>query len=471
MHSLFYFNSTLSDNEISVFALVPPLVHTQPDCRCPSSHPVTRESVCENLSGSSQFPRVNTNTRHPSLINDDNIATWWQSETGVAPVNVTISLDGLRAVLTVGIRFRSLQPQSMVLYYSSDGGETFAPRQYYSSNCSIFGMVNNGLLRTASDVNCITSDSAPLPNQVTNFRVLDIGNRPEANDYFRSNALQDFALATHIRFELLDWNTLVPADQYFAIDEVIVGGQECTCNGHANTCMGAACICQHNTGGTHCDMCLPLFNNKPWAPGTSSSANQCESCECNNHANSCIYNTTLGSGLCMECADNTQGIQCEQCRPFFYHESGVPINAPNSCQPCDCHFPGIRDSGSCVEAGFNAGQCDCKTFAGGRRCDTCQGGYYNLTVSNSDGCIACECDIRGTVGGSVLCNFDSGQCSCKSNVVGRDCSSCAPNHFGIENNEGCLPCDQQCNECTGLGPTNCQVRLIPPHSVSSDRQL
>lgn len=460
MHSLFYFNSTLSDNEISVFAQAPPLVHTQPDCRCPPSHPVARETVCENPSGSSQLPRVNTDTHHPSLLNDDSISSWWQSETQEAPVNVTVSLGGLRAALTVAVIFRSFQPESMVLYYSSDGGQTFSPRQYYSSDCSRFGLPDNGLLRSAQDVNCITSESAPLPNLVTDFRILDVGNRPEAGDYSRSVPLQEFARATHIRLQLLSWNTAVPREQYFAISEVMVWGQECLCNGHADTCMGSACVCQHNTAGVNCDLCLPLFNNKPWAMGTTSSANQCEACECNDHASSCIYNATLSSGMCSDCGDNTEGSQCELCLPLFYNPPGVATDAPDTCQACDCHLPGVTDTGDCISRGMGAGQCSCKPFTTGRRCNQCQTGYYNLSASNSDGCLTCGCDSRGTVDNDLSCDQMSGQCQCKQNVVGRDCSACAPGHFGISNEEGCLPCDPQCDECTGPGPTNCQVRIL-----------
>ena len=460
MHSLFYFNSTLADNEISVFALVPPLVHTQPSCRCPPSHPVTRETTCEDASGTSQLPRVNMDTHHASLINDGNHATWWQSETGVAPVNITISLAGLRAALTLAVQFRSLQPQSMAIFYSSDGGTSFSPRQYYSSDCpSRFGRPNNGLLRTASDINCITSESSPLPNQVVNFRVLDIGNRPEATDYTDSPELQDFARATHVRLELLNWNTDVAEEQYFAVDEVLVFGQECLCNGHADACSGSTCLCQHDTAGTNCERCLPLFNNEPWAAATASSANQCEACECNNHAEDCIYNATLGAGVCENCDENTQGTQCQECRPFFYTPPGVLISAPSPCQSCDCASSGIRDDGICTNQGSNAGQCNCKSFVTGRRCDECLDGYYNLTSSNPDGCAVCECDMRGTTGGSVSCDLSSGQCACKPNVIGRDCSSCAPDHYGIDSEGGCSPCDVQCNECTGPGPANCQVSV------------
>ena len=28
-----------------------------------------------------------------------------------------------------------------------------------------------------------------------------------------------------------------------------------------------ACVCQHNTCGDNCDVCCPLFNQKPWIRG------------------------------------------------------------------------------------------------------------------------------------------------------------------------------------------------------------
>ena len=452
MHSLLYFNVTLSDSEISVLARVPPLVHTQPSCRCPPSHPVARENTCLDASGTSQVPRVNSDSHHVSLLNDDIFETWWQSELRVAPINVTINLDGLRVVLLVAINFRSVQPEAMIIYYSNNGGVAFVPRQFYASNCSRFGLTDNGLLRTASDVNCINSLSSSIL-----FRVLDVGNRPEVNLYPDSIALRDFSLATHIRIELVNWNSEVAEEQYFAVSEVLVGGEACVCNGHADSCIGATCVCQHGTTGTNCDQCLPLFNNEPWERATSTAANQCEMCECNNHTDVCIYSTSTGTGQCVNCTANTSGSQCELCLPFFFHPQGSPLDSAVPCLPCDCESSGIVDDGKCESAGINAGQCNCKTFVTGRQCNTCLSGYYNLTSQISDGCMSCDCNTVGTIRNSTACDFTTGQCMCKENVVGRDCSSCASGHYGLENPEGCLPCDQQCTQCSGPGATNCAV--------------
>ena len=462
MHSVLYFSPTLSDNEITELAFLPPNLHIQPECLCPPTHPVARETTCLDPSGTSQISRVNTESHDITYINDNNLSTWWQSANGDAPVNITLSLGGLRGAVYVGIFFRSLLPQAMILSYSADGA-SFLPRQYYSSDCSVFGLTDNGLLTSSTDVNCITTYSLPLSNQFVEFRVLDEGNRPEANNYFLSSDLQEFAQATHIRLELLNWNTASEQEQYFAINEVVVYGQACVCNGHGESCDDAVCRCEHNTAGPNCEQCLPLYNNKPWAAGTTSSANPCELCNCNNHSDTCEYNEALDSGLCSSCTDNTIGDQCESCDILFYHPSGVPLTDPNTCLSCDCNLVGLTNTSDCLRGdnmdGTDSGQCTCKPFVTGRSCDVCLDGYYNLNEFDEGGCEPCLCDTLGTISGSGNCDMLSGQCTCKLNVVGRNCSRCVENHFGIESEAGCQPCHAQCDECVGFGPTNCLVSV------------
>ena len=464
MHSLLYFSSTLSDNEITALAYLPPALHIQPECVCPPSHPVAQETTCRDPTGTSQISRVNTESHNVTYINDDNMATWWQSANGDAPVNITLSLGGLRGAIYVGIFFRSLLPQAMVLHYSNDDGVSFTPRQYYSSDCSMFGLPNNGLLRSPSDVNCVTAHSLPFPNRVVEFRVLDVGNRPETENYFLSANLQQFAQATHVRLELLNWNTAIEREQHFAINEISVYGQACVCNGHSASCDDAVCRCEHNTAGPNCDQCLPLYNDKPWAAGTTSSANPCEICDCNNHSDACVYDPVSDSGVCTNCIDNTAGNQCESCDTFFYNPSGVPFTDPNACLSCDCNQMGVTNTTDCGRGdnpdGTDSGQCACKPSVTGQSCDLCVDGYYNLQELNEEGCEPCLCDTLGTLGGSTTCDMDNGQCMCKQNVAGRNCSRCVKGHFGIENEDGCQPCHHQCVECVGSGPTNCLVSTV-----------
>lgn len=460
MHSVLYFSPALSDNKITELAFLPSNLHIQPECLCPPSHPVAQEMTCADPTGMSQIPRINMESHDITYINDNDLSTWWQSANGDAPVNITVSLGGLRGAVYVGIFFRSLLPQAMVLSYSTDGA-TFIPRQYYSSDCSIFGLTNNGLLRSSTDVNCITTYSVPFPNRFVEFRVLDLGNRPEADNYFLSSSLQEFAHATHIRLQLLNWNTANDQEQYFAINEITVYGQACVCNGHSAQCDDAVCLCEHGTTGTNCEQCLPLYNNKAWAAGTTSSANPCEPCNCNNHSSACVYDQSLDSGVCSACTDNTIGDQCEFCDTFFYHPPNIPLSDPNACLSCDCTTAGVANTSDCRRGdsvgGGDSGECTCLPFVTGRTCDTCLDGYYNLNESNEGGCEPCLCDTSGTVDASANCDMHSGQCECKPNVEGRNCSRCVQDHFGIENEGGCQPCHAQCNECIGFGPTNCLV--------------
>ncbi|KAL8179590.1 UNVERIFIED_CONTAM: Laminin subunit alpha-5 [Gekko kuhli] len=75
------------------------------------------------------------------------------------------------------------------------------------------------------------------------------------------------------------------------------------------------CDCQHNTCGGSCDHCCPGFNQLPWKPATTVSANECEPCSCNGHAYDCYYDPEVdrhrasknrggqfeGGGVCIDC--------------------------------------------------------------------------------------------------------------------------------------------------------------------------
>jgi len=54
-------------------------------------------------------------------------------------------------------------------------------------------------------------------------------------------------------------------------------------------------------------------------------------CECNNHADACVYNRTLGHGVCLDCRDNTIGPFCNTCADGFYSNSTLPLNSTDIC--------------------------------------------------------------------------------------------------------------------------------------------
>eukprot|EP00038_Savillea_parva_P031308 m.84874 g.84874 ORF g.84874 m.84874 type:complete len:2114 (+) comp9611_c0_seq2:365-6706(+) len=279
----------------------------------------------------------------------------------------------------------------------------------------------------------------------------------------------------------------------------------CSCNGHASTCWrGTAdgdrqCQCQHNTAGTTCDSCLPMYNNKPYRAGNASSANPCEVCECNGHepsdgTASCTYSPSLGSGVCDTCLDNTTGATCHQCRPDFYRNpayitNGVETLSGNAtCIACGCDAAGSNAT-TCIQSpgdvppGGLLGQCACKSNTQGRTCNTCALQTYNLSSAHTTGCVDCGCSTAGSL--DALCHNVSGQCRCKTNVHGRQCDTCTAgytnltegNPLGCElcrlsgpnvivggvstrrymvsdaTTNACLPCHEQCDQGCSL-PNN-----------------
>ena len=76
------------------------------------------------------------------------------------------------------------------------------------------------------------------------------------------------------------------------------------------------------------------------------------------------------------------------------------------------------------------GDCPCKTNVIGRTCNRCRSNAFNLTLENPDGCQLCDCDVTGTQATpgvapqNMACDQNTGECSCLSNRVGRRCDRC-----------------------------------------------
>lgn len=466
MQECSFFPTALSNEDALVLSGSTPSLHIQPECRCPPMYPVAGETLCSSFSGESSVPRVNLDSNDISLINDGDDSTHWQSSLGEEQVNVTVDLQALREVVYFSAYFISPVPVGMVLLYSTDG-MTFAPRQFYARDCSAqFGLPSNGLLSSSTDVNCVSGSQLqyPFTNRYIEFSLIGTNSRPNAQTSTHLNLqpeLQKFAQATHVRLALFGWHPEQSEEQqFFAINEILLTGRACVCNGHASACEQDLCVCQHQTQGDHCETCLALYNNQPWLAGTVSLTNECEMCQCYDHAQECRYNSTLGKGQCVNCQHNTTGDQCEQCTAFLYHPSSEPLESPYTCASCDCHSDGVADDGDCKKEANDdgaAGQCNCKTFATTQDCGQCASGYFNLTGANPEACLSCNCSTMGTIGGSIECEQSSGQCACLPNVIGLHCDGCAANHYGLGEPTGCLPCDSECDECQGPSSTQCLV--------------
>nr|XP_032803561.1 usherin [Petromyzon marinus] len=498
VQDLRFYRAALTNREVAelLTGRLPPL-HVQSECRCPGSHPRVsplHQRYCVRNGASAathddRVPRVSPHARPLSHVNDDDASTVWVSAPspgpGQPPPSVAVSIElrgGSYQVFYVIVQFLSPQPEGVRIQRRPAAGSPWVDWQVFAKDCvSMYNMSKNGPLEKPDSVNCLQFPrEVPLSRGNVTFSVLtpEPNLRPGYNAFYATPALQAFVLAAEVRV-LLEGRLLGvagvaggPLRPYHAVSEVIVSGR-CECHGHAERCDSSTtpyrCLCsaQSNTEGPNCELCRPLFRDKPWRAGDTRNQNACRPCLCYGRALSCRYEAILdphpglhwrgGGGVCQDCTQNTTGQHCERCVDHFYMEVGADVFSPDLCRPCDCHRPGVLiEDEPCSLVG---GQCRCKPFVTGRRCDACRPGYYDLRASSTDGCTPCGCHVAGTRGGDPDCEEHSGQCRCKPNVRGAKCDSC---DYGFKllsaaNPLGCESCncsargalDQLCDPGSG----------------------
>ncbi|XP_022780822.1 laminin subunit alpha-3-like isoform X1 [Stylophora pistillata] len=416
--------------------------------------------------------------------------TWWQSQTwwetnqlGMSnqfnPMRVNITLSfGRRFHISGGItvRFYNERPMAMFLEKSEDFGKTWKVLQYFAFKCSMYykmpGMEpvpkNNPFEAT-----CTEDYSGQFPPRYGKVEYRYDKRYDGSCSYF-DEEIQNYMLATNVRVRLeypytdglekLFQTEEILNKYYYAISDIVITGR-CDCNGHAQYCTGPrmkeTCECEHKTMGQDCEMCKSMFNNRPWMPANASHANECQECACNNHGLSCVYNDTLGYGVCTSCQHNTKGPHCETCVPKYYRNANVPLQDLNTCIACDCFPEGITNNGTCLPEATptqEIGQCQCKENVFGRQCDQCIPGYWGYRGNPAAECKVCGCNILGTFNNTIQCDQYTGDCPCKESVQGRYCVECKDGFylFPLTKDSDCLrcPCDlggafPQCNKLSG----------------------
>ncbi|XP_014252287.1 laminin subunit alpha [Cimex lectularius] len=414
---------------------------------------------------------------HPPNYAVDGTENYWISPplsrgTDFNKINFTIYLGQEFHVTYVLIKMGiSPRPGLWVLERSADNGQTYKPWQYFAESTSDcehhFGIESLNPIMTDDSVICTTQFSKLIPIEHGEIIVSLLNDRPSANDFFNSPVLQEWTRATNVRLRLLSTQTLyghlmsverldptVSRRYFYSIKDISIGGR-CRCNGHADVCAETKedkyklrCVCQHDTCGTNCDKCCPNKVQKPWRQSKPNKLFVCEGCNCHGHSEQCQYNETVdrlhlsldihgnyeGGGVCQNCADNTEGINCERCKLGYYQPFGVDIRDPNACVPCNC--TGKKYTGNCQ---FGDGRCECKSNYVSPLCDSCAFGYTNY-----DECERCRCNVNGTVNG--LCDPEHSECPCKPNFDGPQCDSCRKGSYDFPN---CKPC-----ECNKIGSLN-----------------
>ncbi|KAJ8370727.1 hypothetical protein SKAU_G00107550 [Synaphobranchus kaupii] len=401
-----------------------------------------------------------SNRAHPITNAIDGTERWWQSpplsrSVGYNEVNVTLDLGQLFHVAYVLIKFaNSPRPDLWVLERSIDFGETYQPWQFFASSkrdcIERFGQRTIERINKDNDIVCTTEYSRIVPLENGEIVVSLVNGRPGAMNFSYSPVLRDFTKATNIRLRFLRTNTLlghlmgkalrdptVTRRYYYSIKDISIGGR-CVCNGHAEACNAKdpndpyrlQCDCQHNTCGPSCDRCCSGFNQVPWKPATTYSANECEPVVvCAWSASTTPLDSIVSAASLVTTGHLT-----------------TPLDSPFACSPCACQSE--FTDGTCADL---TGRCYCKPNYTGRNCDTCAEGYVNfqsvsvsaIAVFTTAGeIIHCECNAASTEANSCRPDPRTHTCVCKPGFMGDHCDSCAPRFFGLN----CQAC-----QCSGPG--------------------
>ncbi|KAJ0061005.1 hypothetical protein NL108_004717 [Boleophthalmus pectinirostris] len=207
--------------------------------------------------------------------------------------------------------------------------------------------------------------------------------------------------------------------------------------------------------------------------GTYITRHVCEKCNCHGKADECYYNQTVadlflsldargeyrGGGVCVECRDNTDGVNCQSCVQGYYRPEEVGPEEDNPCIPCSCDPKGSL-SQSCVpdvkqaSPGRPVGSCQCKEGFGGLRCDRCAVGYKDYPL-----CQRCNCSLEGSTNEDPCVS----PCVCKENVEGPNCDRCKLGFYNLQrdNQRGCDKCS-----CMGVS-SQCFASTWAYHNESS----
>uniref|UniRef100_A0A8C3KD52 Basement membrane-specific heparan sulfate proteoglycan core protein n=1 Tax=Calidris pygmaea TaxID=425635 RepID=A0A8C3KD52_9CHAR len=220
----------------------------------------------------------------------------------------------------------------------------------------------------------------------------------------------------------------------------LVPGQSCApceCNGnvnpqeddHCNTFTGQCLKCLGNTAGHHCEKCADGYY------GDAVIEKSCRACEC--HVNGSLLSTCHHeTGFC-QCKSNVIGEKCDKCLNGYY---GLLTGL--GCIPCNC-----SQFGSVSEDCNHQGQCHCVPGVAGEKCDRCAHGFHAF---QNGGCTPCDCAHTQN-----NCNADSGQCICPPHTRGPKCELCEENHWGLSPKLGCKACN-----CSDTGSINLQCDVL-----------
>uniref|UniRef100_A0A3B4U3K0 Laminin, alpha 1 n=1 Tax=Seriola dumerili TaxID=41447 RepID=A0A3B4U3K0_SERDU len=379
--------------------------------------------------------------RHPITNAIDGTNQWWQSpsiKNGRQFHWITITLD-LKQIFQVAYIIikaaNSPRPGNWILERSLDG-VTFDPWQFYAisdSECltryNITPRLGPPTYKSDTEVICTSYYSRLNPLEHGEIHTSLINGRPSADDL--NPDLLNFTSARYIRLRLQRIRTLnadlmtlsardpreidpiVTRRYYYSIKDISVGGM-CICYGHAQSCPldPVTKVATHTCSHVHTCIVKRVKKTHLKTVSLTSLLN--------------LHGVRQGGGVCIDCQQNTFGINCEMCRDGFYRHAEVSPYSDSPCVECDCDLRGSNSNKD------EFSDCVCHEGFTGRRCDRCAFGYRDFPQ-----CLRCECDLSGSI------NTDPcSPCTCKMNVMGAHCDLCKPGFYNLQekNPLGCTDC-------------------------------
>ncbi|XP_028302734.1 netrin-4 isoform X2 [Gouania willdenowi] len=410
------------------------MLHTLSSCcRSSSSH----HPICSHPLISHQT--CPEDSHPPAHMTDDSFLhpdTWWESHSD-SQDEIRLDLEAAFYLSHVVFVFKSPRPAAMVIERSTDFGKTWEVVQMFSQNCSEEFGLSDDLKQPGSMCTSRYSSAEPCSGGEVVLRLLR-PNSIETLDPYSPEAVARLTVTNvHVRLirpqrcpvsqssyagptqsppSAVSFNTSeeIPVSSTYAIYTLLVRGT-CLCHGHAEHCVSqnssenqnqdstmvyGRCLCAHNTTGSQCEECAPLYNDRPWRPanGSSGESNSCLKCECHGHADSChfsqrawISSGKTSGGVCDKCQHNTVGRRCQRCRHGYHRRASLPHSSAHTCTVCWCDPHGTLSPPHGWEGPWchpRSGQCHCKPGVGGANCDRCLIGYWGF---GDAGCRACGC--------------------------------------------------------------------------------
>ncbi|KAK7473823.1 hypothetical protein BaRGS_00034930 [Batillaria attramentaria] len=498
------------------------------------------DKICDALSTD-----VNINHDVSYMTDVAGDTTWWQSVTmetagPTQPLLVNITLSFNKTYHLMGdltITFNSGRPEVMILEKSVDYGLTWSPLQYYARNCREFYDRGAGYSITVNDLSAVICDNTSV--EITSFprpggkvifgavgqRLKLLAGPTEENfaQYFQSldtSDVMEFLSFTDLRIRLLETATDGGTNYnmyYYAISDIEVLAR-CDCNLHGSRCVAdetgrAACECSHNTAGRDCELCQPLYNDRPWQKGlyTPFSTGTANECKIPTNGSDVTLSGTLsvsvnGNSGADVTSYGTDVTTCQQTpaevqRVDFNFTSGVAMAwvSDNVTVPLDvrCRYdvtlsisgngnvispvvidsfllmPALTSSSGNTTFGVRSSS---ETDVVYHTClnqlaalftresallpGTCRNLFLSVSAELYNGGQACDCDPVGTEPGT-LCAAVGGQCHCKAGVAGRRCDQCRPGYYDLTLS-GCTAVECTAPSCTVVPPST-----DPPPSANS----